>query len=95
MAEKIQRGEWVGEEIDTDSNVIVHQYEDHEQFQATAAVMSERGWKVQSVTESRPRPGCLRIATLWWFSLLFPPKPRLVVTYVRDEQNRTRRRRRV
>jgi hypothetical protein len=38
------------------------------------------------MTERQPRPGLLRIVTLGLFSLVFPPKPELVVTYKRQRQ---------
>lgn len=55
-------------------------------FNRDAGKMARDGWSVVSTTERQPRAGCLRIVTLGLFTLIFPPKPEIVVTYSRPRQ---------
>lgn len=62
---------------------MVRVYKSPEAYRKDAAKLAKQGWSVQSVTERRPRSGCMRLLLLWFVVLIFPPKPELVVTYVR------------
>ena len=66
---------------ETTAEVVVHEYRDTPTYERYAQEMAELGWQVVDVTERQPRAGCLRIVTLGLWSLVFPPKPMLVVTY--------------
>jgi len=62
-------------------SIIVKRYKSQKAYQADALRMKARGYEVASITSEQPRAGCLRIITLGIFTLLFPPKPVLIVTY--------------
>lgn len=62
-------------------SVVVKRYKSEKQYQQDAQRMTAQGYKVVSVTSEQPRAGCLRIVTLGIFTLLWPPRPVLVVTY--------------
>lgn len=59
----------------------VKSYAGDKAYRRDAAKMAAKGWRVVNTTEERPRPGCGRIVGLGLFAAVFPPKPRLVVTY--------------
>lgn len=63
-------------------SILVKRYKDERAYQKDAQRMVRRGYKVTSVTSEMQRAGCARILTLGIFTLLFPPKPQLVVTYI-------------
>jgi hypothetical protein len=63
------------------AGVYVKSYPDQRAFQRHAAELATDHWVVSSVVERKPNAGCLRIALLWWFVLIFPPRPELLVTY--------------
>ena len=58
-------------------------YSNPNNYARDAKRLAQSGWVPISVTERRPRAGCLRIVTLGLWTLVFPPKPELVVTYQR------------
>lgn len=64
---------------------LVRTYTKPNAFADDAASLAAQGWKVSQTLESHPRRGCLRILLLpFGVALLFPPKPRIIVTYVRE-----------
>lgn len=67
---------------------MVRVYKKPEDYERDAAKLAKDNWSVDSVTERRPRSGCGRIALLWLWALVFPPKPELVVTYARVTLNK-------
>lgn len=62
---------------------MVRTYKSNDAYRKDANKLAKQGWRVVNVAERRPRAGCLRLLFLWWFVLIFPPKPELVVTYER------------
>lgn len=62
-------------------SIVVKRYKNERDYQRDAQRMSKRSYHVVSVTSEKPRAGCLRIVSLGLFTLIFPPKPELVVTY--------------
>ncbi len=64
----------------------VRVYKSNDEFRRDAEKAAKKGWTVQTVTERKPRAGCGRILTLGLLTLVRPPKPELVVTYVRAVQ---------
>jgi hypothetical protein len=67
---------------------MVRVYKKPKDYERDAAKMAKDSWSAESVTERRPRSGIGRIATLGFGSLVFPPKPELVVTYARTTLNK-------
>lgn len=63
--------------------IVVKRYKDERAYQRDAQRWVRRGYKVSHVISEKPRAGCARILTLGLFTLLFPPKSELVVTYSR------------
>lgn len=61
-------------------------YTSPKQYAQDAQRQAASGWVPLTVTERSPRAGCFRIFTLGLWSLVFPPKPELVVTYQRVSQ---------
>lgn len=61
--------------------IVVKRYKNDREYQRDAQRMTKRGYKVINVTSERPRAGCARLITLGIFTLIFPPKPEMVVTY--------------
>ena len=59
----------------------VREYKSRGEMQRDANKAAERGWTVVSVTEASQRSGCLRMATVGIFALVWRPKPRIMVTY--------------
>ncbi len=64
---------------------LILEYKSIEDFQKDAAKLAEQGWTVQSQTERTNRSGILRCCILSIFALVFPPKPSIIVTYVRPK----------
>ena len=63
---------------------MVRVYTDPGRYRKDAERLAREGWRVEQVTEHRRRSGCLRVFLLLGiFALVFPPKPEIVVTYVR------------
>lgn len=62
---------------------MVRVYRSTSEYQRDAQGLARKGWQPTSVTERKPRAGCLRLILLWWLVLIIPPKPELVVTYQR------------
>lgn len=60
---------------------VVKRYKSQAAYQRDARCMLARGYTVLNVTSEQPRAGCLRLITLGIFTLLWPPKPVLVVSY--------------
>jgi hypothetical protein len=67
---------------------MVRTYKEPKRFARDARRLSNDGWRVVNTVERHPRAGCLRILLLWWFVLLLPPKPELIVTYERERPAR-------
>lgn len=65
---------------------MVRVYKDTHSYQDDASKLAKKGWQPTTVTERKPRAGCLRLALLWWLVLIIPPKPELVVTYQRSTE---------
>lgn len=61
--------------------ILIRQYKSENAFRHDAERLANRGYIVATVTNQQPRAGCLRILTLGLFTLIFPPKPVLIVTY--------------
>ena len=61
----------------------VRVYQGADAYQSELVELSGKGWSPLNVTERKPRAGLLKIFTLGFFALVFPPKPELVVTYQR------------
>jgi len=61
--------------------IVVKRYPNERDYQRDAQKMARKNYKVVSVTSDKPRAGCMRILTLGIFTLIFPPKTELVVTY--------------
>jgi hypothetical protein len=74
-----EEGNGMAESFET----MVRVYKTTDAYQSDLAKLTKKGWITQTVTERKPRAGCARIILLWWFTLIFPPKPELVVTYMR------------
>ncbi len=62
---------------------MVRTYRGTDRFQKDAKRLAKDGWSVSNTVSQRPRAGCGRILSLGLFTLIFPPKPELVVTYTR------------
>lgn len=62
---------------------MVRTYSSQGAYQHDANHLAREGWRVQSVTESRPNIGCARGCLLGLWALVFRPKNKLIVTYVR------------
>lgn len=62
---------------------MVRVYKKPDEYQRDAQRLAAQGWIVANTMERRPRAGCARILTLGLFTLVFPPKPELVITYSR------------
>lgn len=62
---------------------MVRTYKNTDAYQRDAVKQAKQGWHVVNTVERRPRAGCFRIVTLGFFTLIRPPKPELVVTYLR------------
>ena len=65
------------------TETMVRVYKGNGDYQRDAKRLAKSGWSPLNVVERRPRAGCMRIALLWWLTLLRPPRPELVVTYQR------------
>jgi len=64
--------------------MIIKRYKSDKEYQREAAQMMKQGYKVAQMTSERPRAGCLRIILTGGLGVfLWPPKPQLVVTYIR------------
>lgn len=59
-------------------------YKSSGSFQREASKLAQQGWSVTATTSRQPRAGCLRILTLGIWTVVFPPKPEIVVTYSRQ-----------
>ncbi|RLT40295.1 MAG: hypothetical protein DWI58_11265 [Chloroflexi bacterium] len=64
--------------------VLIREYKTQDEFQRDAALLRMADWRVASSLSRYPRAGCMRILTLGFWTLVFPPKPVLIVTYERD-----------
>lgn len=64
-------------------DVLVREYATQEAYQAEAPLLAADGYEVVSTTTQSQNPGCLAIATFGLLSLLFRPKPHIIVTYRR------------
>lgn len=62
-------------------HIIIKRYASDKDFNRDANKMARKGYVVTSTTSEAPRAGCARILTLGIFTLFFPPKRVLVVTY--------------
>ncbi len=62
-----------------ESHVVV--YKNPKAYEKDAPKLAKKGWKVESVTERKPRAGIGRLLSLGFVTMIFPPKPELVVTY--------------
>lgn len=67
----------------TTGDIRIKEYKDRGEYEKDAPRMAAEGWRVVTVTEQTQRTGCLRMVTLGFFSLIWKPKPHLVVTYQR------------
>lgn len=65
------------------TETMVRVYRGNAAYQKDATKLAKDGWNPTGMVERKPRAGCLRILTLGLFTLIFPPKPELVVTYRR------------
>ncbi len=63
----------------------VHTYRDRAEYEQDLERRARDGWVVTAVTEQYARPGCLGaiLAVMWW--RLAAARPRIVVTYERDD----------
>lgn len=64
-------------------STMVREYRDRKEFERDANKLARDGWVVVSQSERTQRSGCGRILALGLFTLLFKPKPLIVVTYSR------------
>lgn len=62
---------------------MVREYGDADVYARDARKLADQGWSVGHTMHRQPRAGCGRLLTLGLLTLLWPPKPRIVVTYVR------------
>ena len=63
---------------------MVREYKNPRDFQDEAARLAAGGWQVIGQTEHRPRQGWIRVIMMGFIlARIFPPKPRIVVTYER------------
>lgn len=67
---------------------MVRVYKNPKAYQKDASKLAKDQWQSDSVTERKPRAGIGRILSLGFFTLLFPPKPELVVTYTKRTLNK-------
>jgi hypothetical protein len=68
------------------TETMVRVYTGNKAYQRDAEKWARQGWRVATVTERRPRRGCIVSILFLVPSLIFPPKPELVVTYERIRQ---------
>lgn len=68
------------------AETMVRTYPNPDAYQRDARKLAGKGWSVSNTMERKPRAGCARILTLGLFTMLFPPKPEIVVTYVRQRR---------
>ena len=66
------------------SATMVRTYTSTGAYNQDARKLERQGWRVINTVNREPRAGCLRILTLGLFTLIFPPKPQIVVTYRRQ-----------
>lgn len=53
-------------------------------YRKDAQRLAKQGWTVSNVTEQTRRSGCMRILLLGPVSIVYKPKPRIIVTYQRQ-----------
>jgi hypothetical protein len=68
------------------TETMVREYDDTDEYNRDAKKLAEQGWSVQSVTELSQSSGCFRCCFLGIFAAILKPKSHLVVTYVRNRQ---------
>ncbi len=68
-----------------ETETMVREYKDPDEFNKHARKLAEKGWQVQSVTELTQNAGCFRCCFLGIFAAVLKPKPHIVVTYVREK----------
>lgn len=68
------------------SETMVRTYKTAQEFNMDSATLATQGWRIANVIEQQHSPGCARILFLGLWSLIFKPKPTLLVTYVRERQ---------
>jgi len=66
------------------NTTIVRTYTSPGAYTKDARRMERQGYRVVNTVNQAPRAGCLRILTLGIFTMIFPPKPLIVVTYRRQ-----------
>ncbi len=64
-------------------NQVVRIYRGQRALEAGIAAMARQGYSVATQTSYQPRVGLLRFLTLGFFSLIWRPKPKFVVTFKR------------
>ena len=62
---------------------MVRTYKSQAAYQRDSARLAADGWRVVTVTEQQPSPGCARGCLLGLMALVWKPKPYLTVTYER------------
>jgi hypothetical protein len=62
---------------------MVRSYKKEKDYRKDAQKLSKQGWHVMSTVEQRPRSGLGRLFMLGLLAAVFPPKPKIVVTYER------------
>lgn len=58
--------------------VVVKTYTSEREYQNDVGKMVRSGYQIISTSQLQPRSGCLRLLLI---GLIFPPKPKIVVTY--------------
>ncbi len=66
------------------TETMVRQYKSTDDYRKDAQKLSRNGWTVKSVESVEQRAGCLRFFLIGPLSLIFKPKPRILVTYERE-----------
>ncbi len=67
------------------NDLIVRDYDSHEAYAREAPYMTQNGYTIVSVVETKQRSGCGRFFALGLLALVFPPKPHILVTYQRSQ----------
>jgi transcriptional regulator with XRE-family HTH domain len=82
LAQREQRRLEEGHEV-IRREMLVHEYASPQELEADTAWLGPNGWTVVTTTKVRPRTGWRRLVLVGWLVRLWPPKPRLVVTWER------------
>jgi hypothetical protein len=66
------------------SPIVMREYKSMDAYQRDAVKLAAQGYTVTAVTDRQQRAGVGRMASLGFFSLVWKPKPKLLVTYSKE-----------